>query len=124
MSTEAKQRANAKQKERYWANRDVLRRKAREHYQRVKDTPEFKASKRNSTLKWRYGISAVDYDRMCEEQANACAICGEAGRLVVNHSYATGEVRALLCQRCNITVGHVETHPDVKAALEYVERYA
>ncbi len=64
-------------------------------------------------LRHRYGIAADDYDRMLAEQGGGCAMCGRTGypsgrRLSVDHDHRTGTVRALLCQGCNVKVGHYE----------------
>jgi hypothetical protein len=64
-------------------------------------------------LQQRYGLSADDYDRMLAAQGGGCAMCGRTGypsgrRLSVDHDHRTGAVRALLCQGCNVKVGHYE----------------
>ncbi len=29
-------------------------------------------------------------------------------------------MRSILCHKCNITVGYIETHPDIEAGIAYV----
>jgi len=38
-----------------------------------------------------------------------CAICGVRKKLVVDHDHRTEKVRGLLCYRCNIAVGYIES---------------
>lgn len=67
----------------------------------------------------RYGITPEQYDQMLSEQQGVCAICNstpesdrnrELQRLAVDHDHDTGEVRGLLCARCNLSLGHIEPH--------------
>lgn len=51
-----------------------------------------------------YGITAARYDEILRLQGRRCAICGNqprSMRLAVDHDHKTGEVRGLLCKRCN-----------------------
>ena len=49
---------------------------------------------------------------MLEEQNHACAICGttDSGRrrFCIDHNHHTQKVRGLLCDRCNMFVGHAK----------------
>ena len=63
-------------------------------------------------LKYRYGITLNDYNRMFVEQENKCWICGTHVSelkvpLQVDHSHTTGVVRGLLCNKCNSRLGEV-----------------
>lgn len=53
----------------------------------------------------RYGITGEEYDLLYEAQGRRCAICrvstGARKRLAVDHDHRTGEVRGLVCGRCN-----------------------
>jgi hypothetical protein len=58
-------------------------------------------------------ITAIQYLNLLESQGRTCGICGLfwwVGRkmLAVDHSHATGEVRGLLCGRCNYRLGRKE----------------
>jgi hypothetical protein len=85
-------------------------------------------------IRAKYGISKSDYLTMFEQQGNKCAICAEEEtapntwkkdqprRLAVDHDHGTGEVRGLLCYRCNTTLGKVEDNIDLlKKMIEYLE---
>lgn len=59
-----------------------------------------------------YGLTPEDYKRIYEYQGGTCAICQRAKgirkKLSVDHDHSTGEVRGLLCQKCNRDVlGHL-----------------
>lgn len=91
-------------------------------------TPEGKAALREYHLKRSYGIGADEYAAMLEAQGGVCAACGEPettvvkGKLralAVDHCHRTGEVRALLCYRCNVTLGW--TRDDPGRLLDLVE---
>ena len=77
----------------------------------------------NRYLKRTYGISKEQYDLMVEAQAGLCAICaeperrvaknGELQRLSVDHCHATGAVRGLLCDDCNVAISRVRDNPEI-----------
>src|SRR5579859_2601716 len=60
-------------------------------------------------LRLKYGLSLEQYDAMSVAQLGVCAICGEIDphgkRLSVDHNHETGQVRALLCNQCNVGLG-------------------
>lgn len=51
-----------------------------------------------------FGLTVADYDALVELQKGRCAIClslpGRV-RMAVDHQHSTGEIRGLLCKRCN-----------------------
>ena len=72
-------------------------------------------------LRNRYGLTPEEYDQMHAEQDGKCAICGRTpaeaggrwGRLVVDHSHETDEVRGLLCASCNNAIGLLQDDPEI-----------
>lgn len=88
-------------------------------------TPE---TKKAQAIKERYGLSMEEFNRMKELQLNVCAICKEpcnSGHdLSVDHNHTTGQVRGLLCKRCNLALGYLrEDEGIIKNMLEYIKRY-
>lgn len=106
------------------------------NYVRRKDpTARAKANR-----KWRlgryFGMTPEQYDEMLKNQNNACAVCHQEEKLInhktgklsplsVDHCHATGKVRSLLCNRCNVTLGRVADSPALLRKLaDYVERHS
>lgn len=65
--------------------------------------------RRRTSLIKSYGLTNDEFDSMLKKQHHKCAICGtkDWGRLSpsIDHDHTTGKVRALLCNRCNRTLG-------------------
>jgi hypothetical protein len=84
---------------------------------------------------WRYerefGLTIADYDRMLARQGGQCAICGRRdagntpkGRFCIDHDHVTGQVRALLCEKCNRGLGHYDDDPErLEAAARYLRAF-
>jgi len=70
---------------------------------------------KNHLLKKYYSISLKQYNKMVKVQKECCAICGKhqsklKKALGVDHNHKTGKVRKLLCDHCNLTLGHFEKY--------------
>lgn len=55
-------------------------------------------------LRATYGIEPEEYQRIWNAQGRRCAICRNRPRTIrfaVDHDHRTGEVRGILCKRCN-----------------------
>lgn len=88
---------------------------------------------RSTKLKYRFGITVDDYNRMLDEQGHVCAVCGEIETVVdhrgrirmlsVDHDHETGEVRGLLCFSCNVGIGAFkEQRSLIEAAAHYLKQ--
>ena len=89
-----------------------------------KDNPEkMKEIRRKAKLKKKYGISLKQYDEMVIKHGNKCAVCNkthERRPLNVDHCHATGKVRGLLCDKCNMALGLLN---DSTETIKNLERY-
>lgn len=89
---------------------------------RDKQTPEWRF---NRSLVYKFGITIEHYYSMLDSQAGRCAICRTMtpGRyknfFCVDHDHATGEIRGLLCDSCNIGLSKFrdDTNVVLRAAL-------
>ena len=76
-------------------------------------------------LRNKFGLTPEDYDDILEAQGGVCALCGYPPTpgisLHVDHDHGTGEIRGLLCVRCNNALGLFREDPDLlKRAARYV----
>lgn len=76
-----------------------------------------------------HGLPAKLYEQMFEAQEHRCAICRREFEsclnekhkktLFVDHDHVTGQVRGLLCPRCNNGMSYVDSIDWHRQALEY-----
>lgn len=68
--------------------------------------------RRDAYLRRTYGITLAQYDAILLAQGGHCFFCNANGTtraLAVDHDHVTGEIRGLLCKRCNFKgLGWVE----------------
>lgn len=110
------------------ANPDRILLDAERRKRRKEANPDqVKAEMRNAGLKWKYGISQEDYDRMVSQQNGLCFICSKppvVNQLVVDHNHFTGQVRDLLCHKCNAALGQVEENVAIlEAMIAYIRKW-
>jgi len=86
----------------------------------------YKEQVREFCLKQDYGITIEDYNSLLNLQDGVCAICKQESldkNLAVDHDHTTGEIRGLLCQKCNQAIGLLKESPDlIMNAYEYLEK--
>jgi hypothetical protein len=71
----------------------------------------------------RYGLTEEEYKDMILSQNNVCAICNKPSdkTLHIDHNHITGEVRGLLCSKCNSAIGlFKEDLVALNRAIEYL----
>jgi hypothetical protein len=77
-----------------------------------------------------YGISYEEYKELEKSQNGVCAICknpdspnSRTDRLFVDHCHTTGEVRGLLCSKCNQGLGLFNDNQSLLTnAISYLNR--
>jgi hypothetical protein len=92
-----------------------------------RDNPEKSAIlQRRKHLKRLYGLSIEQYEAMLSSQGGVCSICGGLckKRLSVDHDHATGQIRGLLCSKCNFAIGLLESPEKLAAAQSYLTRWS
>ena len=107
---------------------------------------KYKESRQLSNKKWRdsnpekvfenkiakYGMTSMDYYDMLEEQGGACAICkkppyeltpsNKIKKFAVDHNHSTGQIRGLLCSKCNQAIGLLKEDINLfNAAINYLQ---
>lgn len=85
-------------------------------------------------LRRAYGLTVEDYAALMAAQQGGCASCGQpetevdprvnrVRQLAVDHCHETGEIRGLLCRKCNTALGLLgESLSVVEALAEYLRR--
>ena len=119
MTAASQERRQVNNKKWYEANKDYYRDYRAKHRDKQND----------SNLKKRYGITAAQRDDLLASQDFRCAICqtddpqGRHGTWHVDHCHETKVVRGLLCNHCNLLLGHARDNKDVLArAITYLSQ--
>jgi hypothetical protein len=100
---------------------------------RSKSDAKRKVARKERILKTKYGLTYLDFCNMLENQNYVCAICykvetaldraGSPRTLVVDHCHTTGKIRGLLCNSCNVGLGHFDDNIEYMAnAISYLEK--
>jgi hypothetical protein len=130
---------NAYMKEYYQKNRDAIGRHAKEWVEanpernaitktKYFSRPDIRVREHARRIYRSYGISAEQYYDTLKEQGGVCAICGGVNgngkRLHVDHNHATGQIRGLLCNKCNNAVGLLDEDPlKAQRLILYLEKF-
>lgn len=88
-----------------------------------------RADRRNAyNLRARGATGATVEAVTAIRSAGTCEVCGAGAgtrRLHVDHDHTTGELRGLLCNGCNLTLGHVkDDRSRLHALIAYLDRYS
>jgi rubredoxin len=96
----------------------------------MKTKPPEKPSTTPQAKAMKYGLTEEARSALLAAQKNQCAICGLVFKStgprgpVTDHDHDVGELRGLLCLRCNLLLGHAEDDPELlKKAAHYLEQF-
>lgn len=88
--------------------------------------------KRNAEKGWeyrikeRYGVTPKQYYAVLKKQGGGCYICGSTPKkrkLHIDHCHKTGQVRGLLCMRCNRGLSWFSDSPErLSRAAKYLKK--
>lgn len=77
-----------------------------------------------------YGISYDEFMSLSQKQNNKCKICSvnlvfegkSKESAVLDHNHATGKIRGVLCNACNVALGHFKDNIDaINNAIRYLK---
>ena len=103
-------------------NKERLKEKAR-NYQRKRlnikeenfrgpnqlERGQTKYSKKDILKMSLYGLTPKQFDAL----PNECEVCGSTNKLCIDHNHTTGKFRGVLCQNCNLALGHLHDNPNI-----------
>lgn len=87
---------------------------------------------RGYNLPKKYGITAAQFAEKVLAQGSKCACCGrqfkfegiKADRPCVDHNHKTGEIRDILCGKCNLAAGNVNDSAELAQRLaDYLKKW-
>ena len=78
-----------------------------------------RGKRRAESLKYRYGITIAEFDKLFKAQEGLCRICSKPKKLFVDHDHETKQIRGLLCSMCNTFLGFFEKY--ARQAYEYLD---
>jgi len=82
-----------------------------------------------NNYKKRYGLSIQQKQELIDKQNSKCAICTnqlkDTHDVCVDHNHTTGQIRGILCRKCNLGIGHLQDSQEIlKSALKYLKKYS
>ena len=76
---------------------------------------------------WKLRYTLAELEAAYDASGGACAICGSKPArkdLALDHCHETGKLRGLLCQPCNMGLGHFKDRADLLLrAVEYLRQH-
>lgn len=89
---------------------------------KTKYKQKYKELSRDNHLYRNYGIGLKEFNRLYQEQEGKCKICKKEKALMIDHNHNTNKNRGLLCNNCNVGLGHFKDDVEsLKNAIVYLE---
>ena len=109
----------------FYCKSDECQKQRRKHHLRLRQ---------NHAMKRKFGVTVEQFTAMSEYQDHKCKICGEeetalsnqgngeVKRLSIDHDHDTGQIRGLLCNKCNTGLGGFQDNVEtLQRAILYLE---
>lgn len=110
---EKKSAANARVRAWYSVPENKAKQIARQG-KKWRSDPEFRRQKQDRNLLALYGITLEQKQALFEKQGASCAICKSNSPVIrwhLDHCHRTKRVRGILCNNCNLMIGHAKDNP-------------
>lgn len=94
-----------------------------------KDPEKWRAYEFARGLRRNYGLTVIQYNELLASQHNVCAVCGTDGSefkrgFHVDHDKHTGQVRGILCTKCNPGIGYFDHRIEkLEMAITYLKKF-
>jgi hypothetical protein len=109
---EEKKRYKAKY---FQENKDKIRDKRRQN-------PVPIQTSRYYNYKNKYGITKEEYKELLKKYDYKCGICGSNENLCIDHNHTSGEIRGILCKKCNSAIGLFQDDiNNLTTAIQYLK---
>ena len=75
----------------------------------------------------RLGLTISQVMKMRISAEGRCQICGNIPKhtLFIDHNHRTGQVRGVVCRRCNVRIGYIEKDPELtRKTYEYLALFS
>ena len=120
-----------------YRSRPEVKQRNKEYARKKNQEPAYRWSmietRRRYHLNRFYGMTLEHFNELFEAQNGLCAVCrqpetgirrGVRKSLDVDHNHTTGQIRGLLCSKCNAALGLLMEDPlRIRALLSYLEHY-
>lgn len=107
-------------------NKDKIKEKKKVEFS--KNREKYRKGWHRNVLRWRFGITFEQYQKILSDQGGVCKICKkfrlsrQQRRMGVDHCHKTGTIRGILCDWCNHGLGRFEDDTILMAAaIEYLK---
>ena len=108
----------------YNKNIDVITRKNQAY--RNQNPEKVKEANHKKHLWTNFRLTSEQYSSLLVKQNNSCVTCNvsfEDKTPHVDHNHKTGKVRGILCQNCNLVIGHAYENIDIlRQIIAYLSR--
>jgi DNA-directed RNA polymerase subunit M/transcription elongation factor TFIIS len=99
--------------------------KARKKKHKSNIRPSGLTNQKVYAMKQRYGITEEEFVAIREIQKNKCPICSKelTSDALVDHCHTTGQIRGILCRKCNFAIGLLEDSQEtLNRAILYLRK--